>query len=33
MFEDESVSILKLPFAETEDRIVRIQAEAISDIE
>ncbi len=29
----ERASILKLPFAETEDRIVRIQAEAISDIE
>ncbi len=33
MFEDESVSMLKLPFAATEDRIVRIQAEAISDID
>ena len=33
MFEDESLSMLKLPFAATEDRIVRIQAEAISDIE
>ena len=29
----ERASILKLPLAATEDRIVRIQAEAISDIE
>ena len=29
----ERASTLKLPFAATEDRIVRIQAEAISDIE